>query len=82
MREIQSPTFLEWQEGEHDNVDLPYWASTNGGQYYIFRAGNIYVAGKRAYGREHDFDDIFTSLQSAMNYCQGYERSKVVIVAD
>lgn len=82
MREIPSPTILEWQESDHERINLPYWESTNGGQYYIFRADNIYVAGKRAYGREHDFDKIFTSLADAINYCQKYESAKVVIVAD
>ena len=82
MREIPSPTVLEWQESDHERINLPYWESTNGGQYYIFRAANIYVAGKRAYGREQDFDEIFTWLQDAMDYCQEYESAKVVIVAD
>jgi hypothetical protein len=52
-----------------------------GGQYYAFKVGDIYIAGKRAFGREYDFDEIFTSLDEAKNYCQGYESAKLIIVA-
>lgn len=80
MQEIQSPIILEWQEGAHERVSVPYW-HTMGGQYYAFKIDNIFIAGKRAYGREYDFDEIFTSLDEAKNYCQGYESSKLIIVA-
>lgn len=81
MREIQSPTILQWQEGAHERVRVPYWETNNGGQYYAFKIDNIYIAGKRAYGREYDFDEIFSSLDEAKNYCQGYESAKLIIVA-
>jgi hypothetical protein len=80
MQEIQSPIILEWQEGKHARVSVPFW-HTYGGQYYAFKVGDIYIAGKRAFGREYDFDDIFTSLDDAKNYCQGYESAKLIIVA-
>jgi hypothetical protein len=81
VREIQSPVILEWQEGAHERVRVPYWQTTNSGQYYVFKVGNIFIAGKRAYGREYDFDEIFTSLADAINYCQGYESAQNIIVA-
>jgi hypothetical protein len=80
VREIQSPIKLEWQEGAHARVSVPYW-HTIGGQYYAFKVDNIYIAGKRAFGREYDFDEIFTSLDEAKNYCQKYESAKLIIVA-
>ena len=80
MQEIQSPTILEWQEGAHARVSVPFW-HTMGGQYYAFKIGDIYIAGKRAFGRECDFDEIFTSLDDAKNYCQKYESAKLIIVA-
>ena len=81
MREIHSPIILEWQETAHKSVWIPHWETTNGGQYYAFKIDNIYIAGKRAFGREYDFDEIFTSLNDAKSYCQGYESAKRIIVA-
>ena len=80
MREIHSPIILEWQEGEHARISVPHW-HTIGGQYYAFKVDNIYIAGKRAYGREYDFDEIFNSLDDAKSYCQGYESAQRIIVA-
>lgn len=80
MQEIQSPIILEWQEGEHARVSVPFW-HTSGGQYYVFKVGDIYIAGKKAFGKEYDFDEIFTSLDEAKSYCQGCESVKRIIVA-
>jgi hypothetical protein len=75
MHTIESKKILEW-------VDCGTYRATACGQYYAYKEGGLWQAGRVMFGRDIDFRISFPTIASARQYLQQYESEKVIYLAD
>jgi hypothetical protein len=75
MHTIESKKILEW-------VNCGTYRATACGQYYAYKEGGIWQAGRVMFGRDIDFRISFPTIASVRQYLQQYESEKVIYLAD
>jgi hypothetical protein len=73
-----SNKILQWRKP----VAAGNYTATECGQYYAYREGHLWNAGRVMFNREINFRVEFPSLASAQQFLQEYESNKVIIVGD
>lgn len=75
MHTMKSDKVLKWE-------NRGSYHATECGEYYAYREGHLWQAGRVMFGRDINYRAEFQTLASVKAFVQETERNKIIILAD